>query len=229
MCTSAQNPDMPGAAGGGPVGQGEYIVQQGDCIATIAKGSGHFWKTIWNDAANSGLRQARRDPWVLLPGDRVHVPELRIKHECGATEQRHRFRRKGEPHEFRIQLLDDGQPRANEPYWLEIDGVILASGNLDGEGKLLIRIPGSARRGTLRVGQVSDAYPLAFGGIDPISELTGVQQRLNNLGFPCGQEDGILGAGTRAALKRFQRKHKLSATGDPDQATRDKLKEAHGS
>ena len=221
----SQPPETP------TVGQGDYVVKSGDCISSIAKDSGHFWETIWNDAANAELHEVRGEPNLLLPGDRVTIPPLRPKQEPGETELRHRFVRRGEPAALRMTLRSGGQPRANEPWTLEVDGRQF-SGVTDPEGKLDVPIPGNARRAKLTVGRAGenqDVFNLALGQLDPVAALTGVQARLKNLGYAPGAADGVLGPKTRAALQRFQAEQNLPATGQPDDQTRERLKNVHGS
>lgn len=215
----------------GPIGQGDYEVRQGDCISSIAREHGHFWETIWDDGANSELREVRQDPNVLLPGDRVTLPARERKEESIAPEMRHRFERLGEPSMLRLRLLRDGEPRANLPYTLEVDGHE-RSGTTDAEGKIDEPIPGNTRRGRLTVGNESEGrvvYDLNLGRLDPVATTTGVQARLAHLGFYGGEIDGELDDETREAVREFQRSERLSESGDADEQTRERLKEVHGS
>lgn len=241
-----------------PVGQGDYVVKQGDCISSIAKETGYFWETIWNDPANSELREVRSDPNVLLPGDRVTIPQKQRKEEPRETEQRHRFVRRGEPAVLRLRLLRRGgvrttgqrlwqggqaelrwpdehrgefqpEPLAGEPYVIDIDGREI-SGVTTADGLVQIPLYGNERRARLKAGVEPDIleHILQLGDLDPIDSVTGVQQRLNNLGYQCGRPDGIVGRRTRAALAAFQNDAGIRVTRRCDQPTRDALMERHG-
>ena len=65
---------------------------------------------------------------------------------------------------------------------------------------------------------------------DPGFDVLSVRQRLSNLGFgPDLPVDQWKDADQQAALRTFQRKHKLDRTGDPDEATVNELRKVHGS
>ena len=207
-----------------------YTVKQGDCISSIAREHGFFWQTLWDHPGNSQLKANRKNPNVLLPGDMVFVPDKSEKKESGATERRHRFVKRGEPAKLRLQLLDNDRPRANEPYVLDIDGQLF-SGNADAQGSIEHPIQPNAKRGKLTVGVAPNQQEVSFqlGNVDPVDEVSGIQARLSNLGLYWGAADGEMGSATQAALRRFQCKHGLPATGQADSATRAKLLEEHGS
>ncbi len=212
-----------------PIGEGEYEVRPGDCMSSIAAQSGHFWETIWNDPANEGLRDAGRDPNVLLPGDRITIPPLEPKQEPGESEMLHRFVRLGEPTKLRLQILDDDQPVANQPWELQVDGKTY-SGTTDPQGKLEVDIRGSAGRASLVVGTEENGqylYDLDLGDMDPVESIRGVQKRLQNLGFHC-PDHGQLDEETQQAILAFQKRYELPETGQPDERTRTTLKEKHG-
>jgi N-acetylmuramoyl-L-alanine amidase len=174
------------------VGAGDYVVQQGDCISSIAFTHGHYWETIWQDPGNAELRRVRKDPNVLLPGDRVTISPIRTKQENKPTDKRHRFVRRGVPAKLRLRVMleeweeSPGQgapggsssssvpprPRANQPYRLQIDGMMF-HGVTDADGRLEVRIPPDARRGRLIVGPDDTIIQLELGGLDPADEING--------------------------------------------------------
>ena len=208
----------------------DHTVQQGDCISSIAQQHGFFWQTLWDHPNNASLRAARQCPNVLMPGDVVHIPEREEKQEAGVTEKRHPFRKKGTPAKFRIQIMVNDVPRANERYTLEIDGQTF-QGTTDADGRLNRSIPPDARSGRLVVGLPpnQDEFPLNLGSIDPVDQVTGTQQRLRNMGYYAGEIDGEMGPDIEAALRLFQQKRGLPVTGQLDGATRARLQEIHGS
>ena len=209
----------------GPVGGGEYEVSAGECVISIAEAAGHFWQYLWDHPDNEQLKRVRKDPNVLLAGDRIHVPPIRAKEESISTEKRHRYRRRGVPSILNLvcRILDE--PLANLPYTLVIDG-ISHSGTTDANGAVKRGIPCGARQATLTVGVEPDqhVYELQLGGLDPIETVTGQKARLNNLGYPAGVENNELTPEFTAALEKFQDDHDLAVTGKADKALLDKLK-----
>ncbi|GMU84066.1 MAG: hypothetical protein AMXMBFR47_39360 [Planctomycetota bacterium] len=225
---TAVTPAPPPPESQGPVGSGEHVVKPGECVSSIAKEAGHFWETIWNDPANAEIRTERKDPNVLLPDDKLHVPALREKWEPRPTEQRHRFRRRGEPAMLRLVLQVDNVPLANKAYTLEVDGNKY-EGTTDAMGQLVQPISPNAKHGRLIVGEERWEFEIQLGYTDPGENLVGVQKRLANLGFYCGRIDGEWDDLCRSELRKFQKLHGLAETGEPDANTRETLKSVHGS
>ncbi len=215
--------------GQGPVGQGNYVVKKGECIEKIAYKHGFFWETIWNDPQNDELKRQRKDPNVLLSGDKLFIPEKREKTESGATEQRHRFRRKGVPARLILQFKEEGEPRKNVPYIINIDGTVI-EGNTDSDGKINVPIPPDAEKAELTLGKDNKiTYQISLADLDPYNNVRGLQSRLKNLGYNIGNVNGRLDEETRNALRDFQTKEDLPVTGQMDEQTCDKLKDVHGS
>lgn len=207
-----------------------YSVKQGDCIMSIADKFGFRWETIWNHPDNADLKRLRKDPNILFPGDIAVIPDKTPRFETSPTDQLAKFVKKTPPAQVRLRLLDmKHQARPNVDYTADADGVI-SSGKSDGDGYITIPVPPKAQTLKLSVieGSKTDEYTLPLGSIDPIEELSGVQQRLANLGYPCGSEQGTMGESTKAALRAFQKEMKLDATGQLDDTTRQKLKQMHG-
>lgn len=202
------------------------IVNLGDSIPSLALEYGFFWKTLWNYGPNAALKTKRQNPNVLLPGDEVAMPDKTLKTVTKGVDNQHKFKRKGEPSIIRMQLIQDEEPRANEPYVLNIDkGRIKRQGSTDANGVLEEGIPGDAHCAELVLKNGKEIYQLAIGNLNPIDEISGVQQRLNNLCMQAGAEDGEMNDQLRDAIKRFQSENLLPVTGEIDTALKAKLQE----
>lgn len=204
-----------------------YIVQQGDCLVSISFREGFFWETLWNHPENADLKKQRKAHNMLMPGDHVFIPDLRQKAEAGEVKNRHRFQRKGVPARFTLTLCELGKPRANENYVLEVDG-IRREGKTDSNGKLSEPIPPGAKTGQLFLGESREEILVNFGQVDPIEEVSGVQERLRNLGYFVGQVTGELCPETLSAIAEFQHALGISGQGELTDETLQALIDSSG-
>jgi len=207
------------------IGPGTHCVVQGECLTNIAYRAGFFEDTLRDHSANAELRRNRDDANYLQPGDKVVIPELRSKHEPGATETRHRFRRKGVPAKLEVRLMYCGVPRSEVDYVLYMDGDA-REGRTDKGGWVSESIPPDAQRARIIFDLGEDEYDIVLGAVDPIDTVSGVQRRLLHLGYAC-KVTGVLDEQTRAALRESQADHDLEPCGDIDDPTVKKLKAAH--
>jgi hypothetical protein len=212
----------------------QHKVAQGDCIESIAAKHGLEPDMIWEHANNASLREKRNgNSFALFPGDVLFVPDLREKSVDVATDKSHSFVLKIPKTLLHIRFLDvDDQPRKDVPYTLEIDGVEF-EGTTTADGDVEQEIRADAKSGTLTLnpGQGADeeVYTVDLGHLDPIEETTGLQARLQHLGFYAGEIDGELGSRTRDAILAYQRAYDLSDTGEFDDETKSHLEQQHGS
>ena len=208
----------------------EHIVEQGDCFSSIAKEYGFLERTLWNHPANAALKQKRKNPNVLLPGDVVVIPDRESGAENAATEQKHIFKARGEKVKLQLRLLLNNKPRTNLSYTIIVDGNMI-EGKTDSDGWINTPIPAVARTAKLVISSaaISEEYDLGLGFLDPAEEISGVKGRLGNLGFYGGDLDDSPNANLGSALNGFQKENGLEETGIADEATKSKLVEIHGS
>lgn len=213
---------------------GWHTVAQGECLSSLAKRHKlQSWRRIYDHPENASFRQAHPNPNVIYPGDVVYIPDVEVRNEDRPTDQKHRFVVGPDKTMLRIVVADeDGDPYKQHEYRLTIGDEVhegktssrgMVEHAIDPEahsGELIVWWRGSPRRRCI--------WKLNIGHLDPVERTTGIQARLNNLGFHSGPVDGIRGPITTAAVKRFQAKHKLVVDGIPGPITQGKLREMHG-
>jgi len=204
-----------------------HVVRQGECLSKIAaeKGFPDYTK-IWDHPENAELKEKRKNPNILYPGDRVFIPDMETKEESASTEQRHRFRYSGSPLKLRMVLKDaEDEPIANTECVLQV-GLERYELMTDGNGQVEQEIPRNATQGKLTIQGME--IVLKIGHLDPIEELTGWQARLNNLGYYAGDLGTVDEDQLRSAIEEFQCDYGLQVDGDCGINTQKKLKEIYG-
>lgn len=227
----------------------EHVVEQGQHLALIARQHGFpNWEPIWNAPENASLRDERKNPNILLPGDVLFIPDKVAKEESRATEKRHKFVVQGQKLTVRIALHGlDNKPLGGHECALVVgtDTKEFATGS---DGILEREIPADADAGTLIDGgpppsagqvRVLREIPFRIGRLDPATEVSGEVARLNNLGYTAGdvpdhalsvaEADEVKASITyRSAVEEFQCDFKLKIDGVCGRATQAKLVEVHG-
>lgn len=196
----------------------QHKVRGGECLASIAAHYGFSVDTIWDLADNSSLKEKRKDPNTLVPGDVVVIPDRREKVVSCETAKTHRFKLSADSTICRLQMFEDEKALANQEFELKIEGKSY-TGTTDDQGLLEVTIPANAIDGLLTIGLDKKTFELRFGHLQPVTEAKGVEARLRNLGF--------LDPNIEHALRAFQKRFGLEETGGADQATSDKLTELH--
>ena len=204
-----------------------HTIQQGDHLPALAQRYAfQNYETIWNHPDNAELKQLRKNPNVLLPGDEVTIPDRQMGSAGVATGKVHRFKVRPSSLALRLVILTwSRRPRANEACALAVEG---DSRDLttDGDGKVERTIAATDRRAAVALDDVE--VPIDIGYLDPIDEPSGWQGRLINLGYLESLIDDEEEQDLRSAIEEFQCDQGMTVTGRCDTATRQKILEVHG-
>ena len=222
-----------------------YYIKQGDHLSRVARENGFAdFHTIWDAAENKDLKDKRKNPNILFPGDKVFIPDKETKEESRTTEKKHKFELQGDPLQLRIVLMGlKNKPLKGHDCILTVEGdateVITSSDGLVRKvipentqtGKLLDRGEPGDKSGLER------EIPLRIGHLDPVDEISGQMARLNNLGYLAGDPTTPLGRPQeeedryrqfQSAVEEFQCDYSLKVDGICGKQTQAKLVEVHG-
>ena len=198
-----------------------YTVQPGDYMELIAE---HFGfrdhHLIYDDAANVDFKKRRPNPDILLPGDSIFIPDKDPGHDEAETDKKHKFVLKSEKIKLILYVRRAGKPLAGRAYTLKVGKLVVRS-TTGSDGLIQHEIPIGEPEGELTIsGEPAYKRKLSIGFLHPITTVSGVQMRLNNLGFACGPATETDIAPYHAALAAYQTKHSLpSRNGNLDDAT----------
>jgi hypothetical protein len=159
-----------------------YVIRQGDFLLQLAYKFGFDADAVWNDPANDDLRKLRPDPNILWPTDILHIPRPPDDPPAHplATGQTNTF--VSNPPTVSITIRFQDPPLASQPYTVtELPG--LTGLTTDGSGTATFAIPVTLPMFTIVFTTADATFTFNAGGLDPIDTLSGVFQRLKQLGF----------------------------------------------
>ena len=215
----------------------KYIVKEGDTLIGISKAFGFYdYKTIYNDPSNTQFKNKRPDPHIIYTGDEITIPEKGSKTVNIQVGNKAKFKIANQKQILRLRFSDFGEPIKKEPFSLIIksDGLedfIIENKKTDDTGMIEELIPTSYinphGQTVAHVIIKGIIHRINIGSLDPISTISGIQQRLKNGGYTLNDEKGVFGQDTYYAIRAFQEMNGLEVTGKINDEFRSKLSQYH--
>jgi hypothetical protein len=165
-----------------------YVIKRGDHLALLAHKFRFDADTVWNDPKNAQLRRygdLSQDPNILYPSDMLYIPDQNLPPvmmmlTMGTTNT---FVSDAPPTVTVIHAFvgDHASTYASKACTIEeLDHLTgLAT---DPDGILTFEAPVTLKTATVVFSNSGESWALSIGLLDPIHTLTGVFQRLQNLG-----------------------------------------------
>jgi len=143
----------------------QHKVQDGECILSIAaRNSVTDYHTLWNDAANAGLKKLRPNPNMLVIDDMVTLPEPKQKSTSATTGKTAMFViKKDKGARLRLLLLDAEDKAVKGKKW-KLNTPIVASGTIEVKNLPVTDIQGSL---TITLREPSAVAPTAAAKPSP--------------------------------------------------------------
>lgn len=208
-----------------------YVVRAGDHLLKIALRMGFDADAVWKHPKNTALRASRPSMHLLCPGDVLYVPgdpRTWSPVNVGSSNQ---FTATVPTVQITVTFALEGKALASEACTVR-ELPALTSLKTTSDGTLDFDVPMALELVTVEFPRVGLVQPLRIGHLDPLAELSGVYQRLSNLGcvFDDSPDGGILDEqALREPLCDFEMSEGVSdPTGDLDDDARAKLKSVYG-
>jgi hypothetical protein len=159
-----------------------YVIRQGDYLLSLAHKFGFDADTVWNHPANAELKKLRSDHNILWSTDVLYIPD-----------------QDGEPNWMELtpgttnKFVSDAlsvtitgtfadENLASQAFTIQ-ELPDLNRPPTDANGKLTFDAPVTLKTATVVFADAGQTFVLKIGHLDPIGTLSGVIQRLQNLGY----------------------------------------------
>jgi hypothetical protein len=165
-----------------------YVIRRRDTVRKVAYKLGFDADPVWNDPSNDDLRALRPNPDLLLAGDVLYVPDAADRPQppvnpvaAGTTTT---FVAPDPPtvtvsHQF--FGLDSSTYDSKTFTVQELDN--LGELQTTKDGLATFQVPVTLDTATIVFSDTGESWALQVGDLDPINTVSGIFQRLQNLGY----------------------------------------------
>jgi hypothetical protein len=200
-----------------------YVIKQGDYLAALAHKFDFDADDVWNHDKNSDLREACPDPNILNPTEILYIPDQVNKKpktfslNTGTTNS---F--VSDTPKVTIAIRFDDEDLKNKDYTV-VELPELTDLKTGDDGTASFSIPVTLPSFTIEFTESGAAFQIFVAHLDPITTLSGVAQRLQNLGYLGPQPDGsdLDVDAVRAALRMFKADQDDDSSDDGDDSDSD--------
>lgn len=196
-----------------------YVIRQGDYMAKLADKFGFDADKVWNDPQNAQLRQdgkLSQDPNILNPTDTLYIPDQDAPPathslEAGTTNS---FESDAPPVNVNLKFVD--AEFASQAFTVT-ELPTLDNLTTGADGTVTFAVPATQETFTVVFTSDGRTFTCCVGHIDPISTVSGVAQRLQNLGYLDSNVDfGVEDVDAiREALREFRASQSADDSSSP--------------
>jgi hypothetical protein len=194
-------------------------------MMSLAHQFGFDADAVWNDPKNATLQQLRTNPNILYPTDVLYIPDQTAPPTMNSLTPGTTNTFVSTAPQMTILVSLPAYPSAS--YSVDVNDT-QTTGATDGSGQLTLSVPVDTSEIHLTFDASGDTTVLLVGHLDPVTETSGLSQRLTNLGFPTQDVDDDEGHGVRRMLAVFQVAAGLPPSGEFDADTGTALDREHG-
>jgi hypothetical protein len=162
-----------------------YVIRQGDYLAKLAYKFGFDADKVWNDPANAQLRQRgqlSQDPNMLYPTDMLYIPDPIVPPVMQSLTTGTTNTFTSDPPTMPVTIQFSDPALASQAYTVqeleELSGL-----TTDANGTATFSVPVTLETVTISFTDSGELFSYNLGCLDPVDKLSGIYQRLQNLGY----------------------------------------------
>lgn len=163
-----------------------YVIKQGDYLFKIAHEQNFDAMKVWQAPENADLRKRRPNPNILLPGDVLYIPDAKTREPqtfALTPNTTNTFTSSAPSVAIIVKLIGTNSTTYSSRAYTVKELPALTDLQTDGSGTATFQAPVTLDIATLSFTDTAESFSFTIAALNPIDSLSGMFQRLQNLGY----------------------------------------------